>query len=341
MRLILAADQWDYGDPARGHSFEWDTFYQTLALDGHDVLFVDVAEFRAAPPEVVEDKLRRTIEGHRAEMLFCVLFGMDIPAKVLQRVRDEDRVPVANWFCDDHWRYDDFSRKLAPALSLSVTTSSAAEARYRRDGYRVLQSQWGYADKVYGRTAPVEDPDPAIVFVGQPYGRRGKTLDALDGALPNGGRLVRYGHGTPAGRIPVGEMIALFNKSAAAINFSASWQPGFLRGTGPKDAGLASSIIHRQYLPRRRPTQLKARVFEVTGAGGLLLTEPSEDLEDNFAAGREMVVFRKRSELIDAAREALSDRQWRHAVATAGFERCHREHTMTKRLERVLEVATS
>jgi spore maturation protein CgeB len=83
---------------------------------------------------------------------------------------------VVNWFCDDHWRYDAFSRKLAPALTLSVTTSSAAAEQYERDGFRHLMSQWGYADKSYGAPTPTQTPAAEIVFVGQPYGSRARAL---------------------------------------------------------------------------------------------------------------------------------------------------------------------
>lgn len=329
MRILFVADEWDYGDPSRGHSFEYDTFYRTLVADGHDVALLDVGTIRGLSADEVEDTVRRAVADHRTELVFCVLFETEIPPTTFERVRERDGVAVVNWFCDDHWRYDDFSRRYAPSLSLSVTTSSAAAERYRKDGFPHLMSQWGYADKVYGATPPRDHPSQAIAFVGQPYGQRAKMMQRLGRALPSGASVQLYGYGTPNGRVTPAQMFALFNESAASLNFASSWQPGLL-----------GRLKRRQLLPRRVPPQLKARVFEVTGAGGLLLTETSEDLPRYFTDGKEIVVFESEKELVAAAREALTNEAWRLAVAAAGFARCHREHTMSLRLQAVLEAVT-
>jgi spore maturation protein CgeB len=329
VKILFVGDKWDYGDRARGLSFEYDTFYRTLEHDGHDVALFDVGEIRGLQPGEIESKLRTAVEERRPEVVFCFLFETEIAPALLARVRDEDGVPVVNWFPDDHWRYDDFSRSYAPALSLSVTTSSAAAARYEEDGFPHLMSQWGYADKVFGATRPVDKPSGTLVFVGQPYGDRAKALGRLGRSLPTGSSVELYGFGTPNGRITPARMFALFNESAGSINFASSWQPGLL-----------SRLRRGQVLPRRIPSQLKARVFEVSGAGGLLLTEPSEDLGRYFTAGEEIVVFENVKELSEAAIEALTNDAWRLRVASAGFERCHREHTMSLRLQAVLEAVT-
>jgi spore maturation protein CgeB len=325
MRILFVADEWDYGDRARGHSFEYDTLFQTLVKEGHDAHLLDVGTLRALPANEVDRAVRSAVARVEPELVFCFLFKTEIPPATLARVRDEDGVPVVNWFADDHWRYDDFSRAYAPSLTLSVTTSSSAAARYEADGYRHLFSQWGYAHLVYGVPDPAVAPVPTVVFVGQPYGERAGTLESLEQALPNGSSVDVYGHGSTLGRVTAPEMIRLFNTSAAAVNFSSSWQPGIL------------DRLKRGRLRRRHvPPQLKARVFEVTGAGGLLLTQPSEDLERYFEGGREIVIFETLGELVEAAREALANGEWRQAVARAGFERCHAEHTMSHRLRDVL-----
>lgn len=326
MRMIFVGDEWDYGDPSRGHSFEWDTFYQTLLHAGHEVHMLDVGKFRGAEPEHVHASVRALVERVEPEVVFCVLYSDEIPPQVLASVRDDDGVPVINWFCDDHWRYEDFSRRFAPSLTLSVTTSSTAASRYESDGFPHLFSQWGFAHTVYGVHPPVREPKGTIAFVGQPYGNRTRSMEAVSRGISSLGELQAYGHGTPNGRLSAEEMIMLFNRSTASLNFSSSWQPE-----------LRTRLKKLQLLPRRLPPQLKARVFEVTGAGGLLVTESSEDLSRYFRPGEEIVVFESISELVDVARRALEDPEWRYKVATAGFQRCIDEHTMTQRLQEVFE----
>ena len=326
MRISFIGAEWDYGDPKRGHSFEYDTFFQTLQKDGHEVTLLDVGALRNKSTEEVERVVRSSVEAARPELVFCFLFEKEVPPEVLAKVRERDAVPVINWFADDHWRYDDFSRLYAPALTLSVTTSSEAASRYSDDGYPHLFSQWGYADKLYG-TPPIRDEfEEGIVFVGQPYGDRARSLENLGAKLPDGSSVALYGHGTAKGRTTPTRMIELFNRSAASVNFSSSWQPGFL-----------SRLKRRQLRRRHVPPQLKARVFEVTGAGGLLLTQPSEDLPLYFKKDEEIIVFESDAELAEAARKAIVDPEWRRRVASAGAARCRAEHTITHRLNDVFE----
>jgi spore maturation protein CgeB len=324
MRILFVGAEWDYGDPRRGHSFEFDTFLQTLQRDGHDTTLLDVGAFRNSPKNEVETAVRSSVHSNQPDVVFCFLFEQEIPPEVLATVRDKDGLPVVNWFADDHWRYDNFSRLYAPALTLSVTTSSRAAARYAADGYPHLFSQWGYADKVYGSPTPVAEPDQSIVFVGQPYGDRAKALDKLAASLPGTTTVEIYGHGTANGRITPVRMIELFNRSAGSVNFSSSWQPG-----------LRSRLKRRQLRRRTVPPQLKARVFEVTGAGGLLITQPSEDLPLYFKKDEEIVIFESDSELADAAGEAVTNAEWRHRLSSAGAARCLGQHTMTHRLNDV------
>ena len=43
--------------------------------------------------------------------------------------------PTVNWFTDDHWRFDRFSRHFAPAFDWSVTTDRDSLPKYEAIGY--------------------------------------------------------------------------------------------------------------------------------------------------------------------------------------------------------------
>ena len=63
--------------------------------------------------------------------------------------------PTVNWFTDDHWRFDRFSRHFAPAFDWSITTDRDSLPKYEAIGYEnVILSQWacnGYAYDWTGR----------------------------------------------------------------------------------------------------------------------------------------------------------------------------------------------
>ena len=79
--------------------------------------------------------------------------------------------------------------------------------------------------------------------------------------------------------------------------------------------------------------QIKARVFEVCGAGGFLLSGGADNFGDYYDLSREVWVFRDGRELLDAARRALADESARKARAEAARRRTLQEHTYRRRFE--------
>jgi spore maturation protein CgeB len=88
-----------------------------------------------------------------------------------------------------------------------------------------------------------------------------------------------------------------------------------------------------------RSRQIKARIFEVPGAGGMLLTEHAPGIERFYRVGEEIDVFGSAGELLEKIRRYLSDPELRDRVAQAGHGRTRREHTYTRRFTDLLEQA--
>jgi spore maturation protein CgeB len=85
--------------------------------------------------------------------------------------------------------------------------------------------------------------------------------------------------------------------------------------------------------------QVKARTYEVPGAGGFLLTEHAPGIERAYREGSEIAVFRDDAELADKVRHYLAHPEERDAMAVAAHERTRREHTYERRMEEVLDAA--
>jgi spore maturation protein CgeB len=83
------------------------------------------------------------------------------------------------------------------------------------------------------------------------------------------------------------------------------------------------------------------RLFEVTGAGGCLLTDWKENLTEMFELDHEVVVYRSHEECLEKARWLLEHPSERNAIACAGQARVLREHTFAHRaaeLDRLLHI---
>ncbi|MCP3980401.1 MAG: glycosyltransferase [bacterium] len=346
MRVLYAALRYDYGKPEQGYSFEHYNFFDSLRRLGHEVLYFDYTSLMA---EFGRDGMnRRLLEVARAEqpdVLFCVLFGDELDRDVMRRISDSGWTRTVNWFCDDHWRFDDFSSRWAPAFNWVVTTSSAALERYRAAGIEhAIKSQWACNHFLY---RPADGPPQYdVTFVGQPHGARREIVLGLRDA---GIRVDAWGQGWEHGRLDQERMVEVFGRSRINLNLSASSVGGLsglprvraaigrrarraLRGVGltpPMTGGRARALD--ALLASGGPDQIKGRNFEVPGCGGFLLTGRADNLDEYYAEPAELAGFDSFSELLATVRHYLRNEDERAATARAGYERTLREHTYAHR----------
>lgn len=70
------------------------------------------------------------------------------------------------------------------------------------------------------------------------------------------------------------------------------------------------------------PDVLTARSFEIPGAGGFMLHERTDEVEEHFEDGTECVLFSDHDELIDKIHYYLANDDERRTIAAAGRQRC-------------------
>jgi spore maturation protein CgeB len=333
MRVLYVAMAHDYGDPARGPSFDELNFRSSLEGMGHEVIPFDfMAREAAVGREAMNAELIAAAADARPDLAFCVLYGDEIAPDTIRAVRREGRAPTMNWFPDDHRRFDDFSRHYAPAFDWSVTTDHAAVPRYEAIGYRgAILSQWAFNQFAYTNASSELRHD--VTFVGQPYGERRASLDALSS---RGHRVEAWGHGWSNGRLTHDEMVDVFSSSRINLNFAHSYQPPPFRTLSLR--GKLSRLV-RGTPSFPETVQIKARTFEVPGTGGFLLTQRAPDLEHYFDVGREIAVFDGRDELIQQVEHWLSNPEERAQVAEAGRRRVLAEHTYDRRFTDIFRTA--
>jgi spore maturation protein CgeB len=315
-RIAYIASRWDYGDPRRGPSFEEVNFRSALEGAGHDVYSYDfVTRFQQIGRTMMNAELERFVREAEPDLAMFVLFKDEIRPETIRRLTN-DGILTFNWFCDDHWRFDDFSRHYAPAFAFVATTHPESVPRYHACGYdRVILSQWACNHYAYDRQGlePVYD----VSFVGQRYGDRPKTVLALRKA---GFDVHCWGRGWDNGRIDQAGMVRTFEASRINLNLSNSY-PG-------------------RWWRRRPPvSQIKARVFEVPGSGGFLLTESVPHVEDYFVVGEELSTFEGTIDLIEKVEYWLDHEDARAQAAERGYARVRAEHTYDHRFARIFDVA--
>jgi spore maturation protein CgeB len=330
MRILYVAMTDDYGDPRRGLSFEHTNFYTALEGMGHELIQFDFMRRKAAVGKrQMNMELIDTAREAKPDVAFFVLFADEIAPGTLEEVARVGGAPTVNWFADDHWRFESFTRHYAPSLTWSVTTDADSLQKYEAIGCRnVIRSQWACNRYAYSKVT--DELEHGVTFVGQPHGDRRELIAKLEGA---GYEVECWGFGWPAGRLDHEQMVRVFSSSRINLNLSNSSDPyaGF--------RGRIRRLLTRAPASGPRPSQIKGRTFEVPGSGGFLLTDRVPHLEDYFELERELAVFDSSDDLPERIGWWLAHPDERQTVAEAGYRRVLAEHTYDHRFHHIFGVA--
>ena len=314
MRLLCVFGQHAYGNPLRDEGYEYANFLPALKRLGHDVSFFE--SFSRQPYQNFTElnrALLKRVEETSPDVVLCVLMLYEVWIETMRLIRKSGPM-VVNWSTDDSWKYPMFSRFLGPESDLSVTTFPDALGWYQENGiFNVCLSQWAANQEMLMPPIPAAGCRYAVSFIGAAYGNRPKMVEAL---RREGIEVSCFGHGWPNGPIETKRIAEIIQSSQLSLNFSSGSQQG------------AGGINNRQ---------IKARVFEVPGYGGCLLTERAPFLEQYFRVGEEILTFEGCEELVATIKSLLAAPARRDAIARRGFDRVRRDHTYDRRFYDLLE----
>lgn len=319
MRVLFVAGRHAYGDATRGEAYEHANMLPALRALGHEVELFELFDRRAHRDFAhLNEAFVAAVRRFAPDIVLCVLQLYELWTETLDLVRASNHAVLVNWGTDDSWKYWPFARYIAPHLDCYATTSAVALEAARRDGLaNVVATQWAASDTLLARPLPASECALPVSFVGAAYGNRRAWIDGLRSA---GVRVECFGNGWPNGPVASGELSRIVRDSVISLNFA--------------DSGL-----HLRGVLPYRSRQLKARVFEVPGAGGFLLTEASAELARYYDLEREVATFTSAGELAARIRHFLAHPTERDRIAQAGHERTRREHTYGARLAALVDSA--
>jgi len=320
VKVLCAFGRFAYGDSRRGESYEYANFFPALEALGHEVILFDTwdrslfQDFSALNRAFLE-----SVERHVPDVIFCVLMGYELWQETLALAR-QSGAALLNWATDDSWKYSEFSRFVASAFDIYATTDRIAVNKAKRDGHdNFVLTQWAASGGHLAEPRPARQCQYPVSFIGAAYGSRRWWIDALE---KQGIRVACFGHGWESGAIAAETIPEIVRDSVVSLNFSDSSRVLALSGSGGK-------------------SQIKARVFEVTGFGGCLLTQETRDLDRYFVLGREVETFSTSADLFRKIRLLLDNPDYRDALALAGHARVRSEHTYERRFQELLAAMTA
>jgi spore maturation protein CgeB len=310
MRILCVLGEYQYGDPKRGPSAEYTSFLSAFQGLGHEVHHFESRD-RTKQKDLVRlnRDLVAVVQDLAPEVVFSVQDRYEIWLDTWQCIAESSGAILINWTTDDSWKYSKLSRYISPYFDVMATTYPDVVARYREDGHaNVFLTQWGASSATLQTPVDYSLCGYPVTFIGTAHGDRMKRIEYLSS---KGIEVTCFGHGWQNGVVSSSKMLEIFQKSIISLNFSNSYGRN----------------------------QIKARTFEISGAGGFLLTENAPYLNHYFVPGREIDVFEDMDEACVKIDYYLSHPDERNAVANAGFSRTMREHTYEQRLLELLEYA--
>lgn len=311
MKVLCVFGKHQYGDPERGMGTEYAAFVPALARLGHEVIHFDSWEkHKFADYAELNQALLDVVDRTRPNVMLTVQRNYELWLETLQLIQARGDVATISWTTDDSWKYQEVSRFIGTAYHAITTTYAHCVVQYHQDGIpNVLLTQWAANSEQLNPPLPASACQYSVSFVGAAHGDRPKKIAALQ---DRGIEVTCFGHGWTSGSVPAEEIPKIIRSSVISLNF----------------ANACKGI-----------PQVKARTFEVPGAGGFLLTEYAPGLERAYVLGREIVAFEEIDDLAQKIQYFLNHPEERDAIAQAGFLRTTEEHTYDLRLQEILTFA--
>jgi spore maturation protein CgeB len=314
MKVLCIFGRYTIGDPSRGSTAEYDAFLPALRRLGHTVVHLD-STHRTNYPSFGDfnTEVLATVHRERPDVVLTVQRDYELWIETLDVIRSTFDCATVCWATDDSWKYREVSRFIGRHYDAMATTYDYRIAAYRRDGveYPIL-TQWAVSSDALVEPVRAGACRWDVTFVGARYGHRDKMVRELE---RNGIEVQCFGHGWANGTVPAEDIPRIVRNSRISLNFS---RPG---------AGKSG------------PNQIKARTFDVPGAGGFLLTETAPGIEAYYVIGSEIEVFTDSREAVEKIKHYLADPGRRDEIAWAGWARTRAEHTYERRLSAVLDAA--
>jgi len=323
MKILVVCMAHDYGIPARGFSYEYINFYQTLLQMGHDVTLFDfMAETTALGKVGMQQKLVGLVKQLQPALAFFTLYTDQFDEATIEGLKAHTKTLC--FFHDDTWRVE-FTQHWAKKFDYFTTPDVYGEFKYKKLGLdSAIYFPFGCNSTVF-KNLPLEKKyDVSFIGAWHPY--REWILNKLRKA----GYIVEVaGFGWPNGGVHCDDMVRIFNESKINLNLSnsTSWDARYLFSSV---RALANSIRSPKNIE-----QIKARHFEISSCGAFQLSYYIEGLERHYEIGEEIGIYVDSHDLIQKVRFYLEHEGLREKIANKAYQRSLLQHGFEHRFNHV------
>ena len=308
--IIYVGIKFDYGNKDWGLSYEHYNFYHTLLNMDVSLIYFDYDRINQKYGVMkTSEMLRELVYLYHPYYVFYFHFHDWISHDVWNEISTDLPTKTIIWLADDHWRYEE-TEPVWKLFNLVVTTDkNGYERRMDNRFENVLLSQWGCNHFLYKNLKLPKIHD--VSFVGQSYGARKNFIETLENYGLN---VATFGRGWKnSDRISQADLIKIYNQSKITLNISFA----------SKDDKI----------------QIKGRDFEAPGCGSLLCTADTDEIANYFIPENEIITYTDADDAAKKIKYYLENDSLREEIASNGYNRIMGDHTVERRISRILEIA--
>ncbi len=321
MKIAAILLRYDYGDKARGESLEARGIYPALEKTGMDIHPFWFDEY-LADKESLQKAVINFVDNVKPDYVYFTLIHDEFSFETLDYLKD--KYITINWFADDKFRFDSFTRHYAPHFTYSVTTDRFSLRMYKQIDYKnVLLTQWAAFETADASNIDKTEYQYDVSFVGMATGYRKWIIKELSKA---GIEVACFGHGWPKGRVSFEQFKNIIKLSRINLNISNSVSYDIRY--------IVSSIGSFKEFLRcpKRSEDIKARNYEIPALGGFELTNYVLGLEQYFVIGSEIAVYGNIEELTVQINYYLENEDERQKILQCGYNKAVVNNTYYNRL---------
>jgi spore maturation protein CgeB len=316
--ILYVGSQYEYSKKENGESLNKRAFFDCFVKLGYDVTPIWYDDDHSD----LQEKIINSAETVKPDIVFFILQESQIKADTLMRLKQSDFFTV-NWFGDDHWRFDIFTKQYANLFSACITTDKFSVNKYKSIGQKnIIRSEWASLES-HVKFEKIEYKYD-VSFIGGANSFRRWFVKEL------GLRKIKvhcFGNGWKAGRVSYEEVEQIFSISKINLNISNSIQYD-IRYLMASPRGILNMVRNKKNI-----SQVKARDFEIPVQGGFSLTEYVSGLDECFNVGKEIVCYKDIDEAELLINYYLSNDDERERVKLAGVKKARQHHTFMHRIE--------
>jgi len=327
-RVLYVGSRFENNQGKNQESLNFRSFYKTFKDLGYNT---DYVCFESDSRVNIDQELEEKAYNFKPDIIFFVLQRDQVSKQILKKLKN--KYFLINFFGDDDWKFDSFSKKYAKYFDLPLTNIILDVEKYLEIGiHNAYSFQWAANPSInYNFKDLSYEYDVSFIGSYSPY--RDWIIKSIK---KRGINVACFGMGWGTRIVSEYEFEEIIRKSKINLNLSNSLSYD-LRFLLRYPKSIIHLILNLFFKNIKIGSEIKARIFEITALNGFLITEYVPTLEKYFDLDKEISCFTNEDDLIKLIKFYLQNDHLRELKKNNGHLKSKNEHLYKHRIQKLIK----